>query len=222
MLISNRWQSKTALLMALGMTSTAAVPLVISVPAVADSPPYPYVVGQFSQSSRVLLPAGSRIPVRYDEAERIIVTPRETASVTLTVADNIRYRGTTVIPAGSRIEGELRPASGGTQFFAKELIYRNGRRLPINARSQVITDTETITKGSDRNILRGAAIGAAAAAVLSEIFGNINLGTVLTGAGVGVLGELLLNRGRREVEVVVVDADTDLNLTLQKDLIRPR
>lgn len=160
MLISNRWQSKAALLMALGMTSTAAVPLLISAPAVADSP---HVVGQlFSQSSRVLLPAGSRIPVRYDEAERIIVTPRETASVTLTVADNIRYRGTTVIPAGSRIEGELRPASGGTQFFAKELIYRNGRRLPINARSQVITDTETITKGSDRNILRGAAIGAAA------------------------------------------------------------
>jgi len=220
MLISNSWQSKAALLMALGMTSTAAVPLLISAPAVADSPPY--VVGQFSQSSRVLLPAGSRIPVRYDEAERIIVTPRETASVTLTVAENIRYRGTTVIPAGSRIEGELRPASGGTQFFAKELIYRNGRRLPINARSQVITDTERITKGSDRNILRGAAIGAAAAAVLSEIFGSINLGTVLTGAGVGVLGELLLNRGRREVEVVVVDADTDLNLTLQKDLVRSR
>jgi hypothetical protein len=221
MLISNRWQSKAALVMALGMTSTAAVPLLISAPAVADSPPY--IVGQlFSQSSRVLLPAGSRIPVRYDEAERIIVTPRETASVTLTVAENIRYRGTTVIPAGSRIEGELRPASGGTQFFAKELIYRNGRRLPINARSQVITDTETITKGSNPNILRGAAIGAAAAAVLSEIFGSINLGTVLTGAGVGVLGELLLNRGRREVEVVVVDADTDLNLTLQKDLIRPR
>jgi len=220
MLISNSWQSKAALLMALGMTSTAAVPLLISAPAVADSPPY--VVGQFSQSSRVLLPAGSRIPVRYDEAERIIVTPRETASVTLTVAENIRYRGTTVIPAGSRIEGELRPASGGTQFFAKELIYRNGRRLPINARSQVITDTERITKGSDRNILRGAAIGAAAAAVLSEIFGSINLGTVLTGAGVGVLGELLLNRGRREVEVVVVDADTDLNLTLQKDLVWSR
>jgi len=221
MLIYNRWQSKTALLMALGMTSTAVVPLVISAPAVADSPPY-HVVGQFSQSSRVILPAGSRIPVRYDEAERIIVTPRETASVTLTVAENIRYRGTTVIPAGSRIEGELRPASGGTQFFAKELIYRNGRRLPINARSQVITDTETIAKGSNPNILRGAAIGAAAAAVLSEIFGSINLGTVLTGAGVGALGELLLNRGRREVEVVVVDADTDLNLTLQKDLVRSR
>jgi len=70
--------------MALGMTSTAAVPILISSPATAGK--QPYIVGQlFSQSSRVIVTAGTTIPVRYDAAERIIITPKETAPVTLTI-----------------------------------------------------------------------------------------------------------------------------------------
>ncbi len=62
MLISKRWQSKTALLIALGMTSTAAVPILFSSPAMAGK--QPYIVGQlFSQSSRVIVAAGTTIPV---------------------------------------------------------------------------------------------------------------------------------------------------------------
>ncbi len=63
----------------------------------------------------------------------------------------------------------------------------------------------------------GAAIGAAAAAVVADIFGGIDLGEVLGGAGIGAIAGLLL-RGRNEVEVVVVNPDTDLDLTLQSDL----
>lgn len=81
MLLSTRWQSRTALLMALGMTSVAVVPILISAPAMAGKEPY--VVGQrFAQSSQVIIPAGTTIPVRYDKAKRIIVTPDETTPVT--------------------------------------------------------------------------------------------------------------------------------------------
>ena len=218
MFFSNRWQSRTALLMALGMTSAASVPILISAPAMAVSEPY--VVGQlFSQYSQVTIPAGNTSPVRYDKAKKIIVTPDETASVTLTVAADIRSRqGRILIPAGSQVEGELRPVEGGTQFFAQELILRNrDQRLQIDATSPVITKTETINEKSDPNILRGAVIGAAAGAVIGEIFGGIDLGEVLAGAGVGTVAELLL-RGRKEVEVVVVNPNTDLDLTLQDGL----
>ena len=218
MFFSNRWQSRTALLMALGMTSAASVPILSSAPAMAVSEPY--VVGQlFSQYSQVTIPSGNTIPVRYDKAKKIIVTPDETASVTLTVAADIRSRqGRILIPAGSQVEGELRPVEGGTQFFAQELILRNrDQRLQIDATSPVITKTETINEKSDPNILRGAVIGAAAGAVIGEIFGGIDLGEVLAGAGVGTVAELLL-RGRKEVEVVVVNPNTDLDLTLQDGL----
>jgi hypothetical protein len=219
MLISHRWSSKIALFMALGITSTAAFPILVTAPATASFKPY--VTAQiFSQSERVAIPAGTVIPVEYDEAEKIIVTPDETAPVTLTVAADIRSSsGTILIPRGSKIEGELQPAGGGTQFVAQELMIKNSnRRLSIDATSEVITETETLKQGTDTSgILKGAAIGAAAAAVISEIFGDIDLGEVLAGGGLGALAGLLLGN-RNQTEVVVVYPEADLDLTLQSGL----
>ena len=213
------WQSKTALLIALGMTSTAAFPLLIATPATASSEPY--VVGQlFSQSEQVAIPAGTVIPVRLEKAERIVVTPEETAPVTLIVATDIRSSaGTLLISEGSTIEGNLRPSGAGTQFVARAITLRNtGRRLPIRATSKVITERETLKRGSNvGQILKGAAIGAAASAVISEIFGGIDVEEVLAGGGLGALAGLLLG-GRKEVQVIVVDPEEDLRLTLQSDL----
>jgi hypothetical protein len=221
MLFYNRWQSTTALLMLLGMTSVAAVPIIVSAPAMAGEEPY--VVGQRSRSSRVILPAGTIIPVRYDKAEKIIVAPKETVPVTLTVAEDIRSSSERiVIPAGSQIKGKLQPAEGGTQFVAQELILSRRQRLPIEATSEVITTTETINKRTGPDILRGAVIGAVAGAVISEILGDVDLGEVLAGAGIGVGAEVLRGRKEKEVEVVVVDPDTDLDLTLEEDLVRSR
>lgn len=226
MLIFNHWQSRIAILTALGMTSTAVVPIMLSAPAIAGS--QPAVVGQLAQSRRrssaLVVPAGTTIPVRYQKAEKIVVTPDETTSVTLIVASNIRSeRGNVVIPAGSQIKGELRPASEGTRFVAEEVIFANSKQsLPIEATSSVVTRTETVTKGSNPDFLRGAAIGAGASAVLSDIFGDIDLGEVLVGAGIGAAAEALLNRGRRDVEVVVVYPERDLDLRLQEDFVRSR
>jgi hypothetical protein len=220
MLTLSHWRSKTAGLMALGISSAALLPLLTATPTFAQSESY-RTSQLFPQQSSVRVPAGTVIPVRYDEAEKIVVTPDETAPITLTVAEDVRSsRGTVLIRAGSQIAGELRPDDGGTRFFAETLTPEDSdRALAIDATSDVITETETITEDSDPDILRGAAIGAAAAAVLAEIFGSIDFLEVLAGAGLGVLAEVLLNNNDKEVEVVVVNSATDLDLTLQSDFL---
>jgi hypothetical protein len=219
MLISRQWYSKAALLMALGITTTAMTPIFTATSATASIEPY--LVGQlFPPSQGVVIPAGEVIPVRLEEAEKIIVTPEETAEVTLTVARDIRSNaGTVLIREGSQIAGELRPTREGTQFVAQELILAGSdRTLPIEATSDPITDTEIIDERTDPDFLRGALIGAAAGVVLSEIFGDVDFIDILAGAGVGTLAELLL-RGSEEVEVVVIEPDTDLDLILESDLV---
>jgi hypothetical protein len=217
MLISMRWKSNIAALTAMGMVSTLVFPMVHSMPAIAITPPL-YNVAQLFRQSRVVVPSDTTIQVRYDEAERIIVMPDETVDITLTVATSVRSAaGTTLIPAGSTIEGQLRPTSEGTQFFSSEIVFPSGQRYQIDAASDPITETETITRRTSPDILRGAAIGAAAAAVLAEIFGSIDLIEVIAGAGLGALGAVLIGGRRESVEVVVVEPETDLDLTLQSN-----
>ncbi|HEY9646356.1 MAG TPA: twin-arginine translocation signal domain-containing protein [Chroococcidiopsis sp.] len=225
MFLSKRWQSRAALLMTAGIASTAGLPLLWAQSAIAQprpvQPVQPVQIAQlFSQPAQVRVAAGTPILVRYQNAEKIVVLPDETSPITLTVAEDVRSpRGTVVIPAGSQIEGELRPSDGGTQFVAETVIFpESDRRLPISATSNVITETETINRRSNPDFLKGAAIGAAAAAVLSEVLGDIDFIEVLAGAGLGALASVFL-RGRREVEVVVVYPDTDLNLTLQDEFV---
>ena len=209
-----RWRARTAGLMALSLAWVGLLPVGV---AVAE----PVQVAQlFQQQSQVGVPVGTVIAVRYSEAERIIVTPEETAPVRLTVAQEVRSaRGTVLITAGSQIEGELRPDGGGTRFFAETITPAGSTRsLPIDATSGLFTETETITRDTNPDILRGAAIGAAAGAVLGEIFGDIDLGKVLLGAGLGALASILLP-SNEEVEVVVINSETDLDLTLRSDFV---
>jgi hypothetical protein len=221
MQLSHHWQSGLAVTLATIAASSVALPLTIAKSQAAS--PDGYLVAQRLPDSwrTPMVAVGTQIPVRYDESEKIVVTPDETVPVTLTVARDVNStRGNVMIPAGSQIKGELRPASGGTQFVAEEItLFEDAEPVPIEAASDVITRTETVTRRTNPNIFRGAAIGAAAGAVLGEIFGRIDLWEVIGGAGVGVLGEVLL-RGRREVEVVVVEPDTDLTLTLQSNFER--
>lgn len=184
-----------------------------------------YVVGQVQPTTpptpqAVTIPSGTTIPVKYDQAERILVTKDETAPLTLTVAQNIVTSGGSIlIPAGSTVVGELRPAEGGSQFYAQELVLSGGRRYDINATSEVITKTERIRKGINvGNVVKNAALGAAAAAAISAVTGDRAIATeeVLGGAGVGSLVGLFL--GRRSVDLVAIDPDTDLRLTLNSNL----
>jgi hypothetical protein len=186
----------------------------------------PYVVGQrppVTTPTQVRIPAGTTLPVKYDQAERILVTPDETAPLTLTVAQNITTsQGTILIPAGSQVVGQLRPAQGGSQFVAQELVLASGQRIQLNASSEVITTTEEIRKGaSTGTILKDTVLGAAAAAAVAAVTGDRAIATeeVLGGAGIGALLGLFLGRDR--VTLVRIDPDQDLNLTLGSDLVLP-
>lgn len=164
-----------------------------------------------------VIPRGVVIPVEYDQ-EKILVTPEETVPVTLLVAADIKDSSRNIlIPYGSEIDGEIQPADDGSRFVATELILPDGSVYGISADSQVVTRTEKVKKGADAgDILEGAAIGAAAAVVLSEIFGDIDFLEVLGGAGAGAVAGLLL--GGNEAELISIDPNNDLDLTLQSDL----
>lgn len=165
------------------------------------------------------IPRGFVIPIEFDE-EKILVTPEETVPVTLYVAADIKDdRRNVLIPYGSEILGEIIPdeRESGSFFSADEIVFPDGTTQSIDAESQVVTRRETIKKGANAgDILQGAAIGGAAAAVLSEIFGDIGALEVLGGAGAGALAGLLL--GGNEAELVSIDPNNDLDLTLLNSL----
>ena len=165
------------------------------------------------------VPRGFIIPVEYEE-EKILVTPEETVPITLLVAANVRdSRRNTLIPYGSEIFGQIEPSEdeNGSLFVAQEIVFPDGTSQSIDAVSEVVTRRETIKKGANTgDILKGAAIGGAAAAVLSEVFGDLGAIEVLGGAGAGALAGLLL--GGNEVELVSIDPNNDLDLILQTNL----
>lgn len=215
MLNLKKLQTSTALALTVGMSSTAVAPIALMGSATAA--PAPMTLAQLFPpspsstppvySGRTTIPAGTTLPMSYDQ-EKILVAPNETLKATLTLPVNVRGNDrdrTILIPSGSKVEGEFRPTGGGTQFFARTLIFPNGTRQEIDAISNVETRRETIRRGvSTDSLLKGAALGSGAAAIISGITGNkrITLGKVLIGTGAGALGGLLLGRNRNEVVVV--------------------
>jgi len=211
------WKSGTSTVLSVVLGMGVTTPLLLSAPASAQ---LLESERQVAQTRRVAIPSGVSLPVRYDEAEKIIVLPDETVPVTLNIAANIKDRqGRILIPYGSELVGEVRPAGNGARFVAQELKIAGSSSQPINASSPVITRRETIDRGaSTGDILEGAAIGAAAASVIAGITGDRAIATeeILGGLGLGALGGLLL--GKDEVEVISIDPDQDLDITLNSRL----
>lgn len=191
----------------------------------------PYVVGQTggSTTTSITIPRGTTLPIRYDGAERILISPEEPdpVPVTLTISQNVTDQdGKLLIPVGSEVEGELRvveeDGEEGVQFYAQRLKVPSTSTNPsytvnLNATSEIVTDTETIRRGANvGNIIRDAALGAAAAAAIAEITGEIELEEVLGGGGIGTLIGIFIDRD--EVELFTVDPERDLNLTLNQPL----
>ncbi len=222
-----QWQTPVALVAIASLTTTAIVPFTWLTPATAAPVAIaPTPIAQLFPSSRpqsVTLPAGTRIPARYEAADRILVAPTETLPLTITIPNNIRTStGTLLIPSGSQVLGTVRPVNGGSQFVAETLVLPNGTRIPLAARSEVIATRQEVQPGVNGDaLIKGSAIGAGAATILSGVLGNrrITLGRVLLGAGAGALGGLLL--GKKKAEVIVIDAKADLSLTLDSRLTLP-
>jgi hypothetical protein len=238
MLNLKKLQTSTALALTLGMGATGIAPLVMAGKAVAT--PAPMTLAQLFPNQRttpntnstynggqnggqIAIPAGRSLPAAYTQAEKIVVAPGERLPITLTINNNIRasnFNRSLLIPAGTKVEGEFQPVDQtGTRFVAKNLVFPNNTRVAFNAESDVITRTEEIRRGvSTDALLKGAAIGSGAAAIISGITGNrrITLGKVLIGTGAGALGGLVF--GRNRAQVLSVDPKTDLSLRLNDSL----
>lgn len=206
--------SGTSVLITLGLTVSVATPVIFS-PSAAVAQRFP------SSLRRDNITAGTIIPIEYEKAEKIVLTPEETVPITLKVSKDVRTTyGQVWLPQGSEINGELRPVSGGSQFIASEVLLTSGQKYRLDANSQVVTRTETIRKGASAgDILKGAAIGAAAATAIAGVVGDKAIATeeVLGGAGLGAIAGVFL--GREKVEVVVIRPEEDLDLRLQSDLV---
>ncbi|WP_016948878.1 S-layer homology domain-containing protein [Anabaena sp. PCC 7108] len=181
----------------------------------------PYIVSISTPVTSVTIPQGTTIPVKYEQAEKILVTKDETAPLTLTTSQNvITQDGTVVIPAGSQVIGKLKPATGGSQFVAEKLILTTGKEYNISASSDVITKTETVKKGSSlSSILKNTVLGAAAAAGVSAVTGDRAIATeeVLGGAGIGALIGLFF--GKSSIDLIAIEPNTDLDMRVDQSLV---
>ncbi|MBE9210400.1 S-layer homology domain-containing protein [Nostoc sp. LEGE 06077] len=184
----------------------------------------PYIVATQNTTPTpvaITIPQGTVIPVKYDQAKKILVTKDETAPLTLTVEQNVVTQdGTVVIPAGSQVVGQLKPAKGGSQFVAQKLVLTTGQEYQIAATSDVITKTETVNKGtSTRAIITNTVLGAGAAAAVSAVTGDRAIATeeVLGGAAIGGLIGLFF--GRNSVDLIAINPDTDLQMTVNQNLL---
>ncbi|MEL7245265.1 MAG: S-layer homology domain-containing protein [Cyanobacteria bacterium J06573_2] len=186
--------------------------------ATAISSPYIVAVNNTSPIANITIPEGTVLPVKYDKAEKIMVTKDETAPLTLTISQNvITDNGDLVIPAGSRVVGKLQPANGGSQFIAQKLITTSGKEYNISASSGVITKTETVKKGtSTKGIIKNTALGAGAAAAVAAVTGDRAVATeeVLGGAAIGAITGIFFNK--KSVDLIVIDPDTDLEMTIAR------
>ncbi|AFZ25825.1 hypothetical protein Cylst_3701 [Cylindrospermum stagnale PCC 7417] len=224
-----RWKTGTLALMAMTITTSAITPFVILAPANAQY--------NINQPRSITIPANVTLPVTY-EKEKVIVSPGETATLTLKIPNDIIDRNRTVlIPGGTEVVGRLEPVnlnSGyssnandpknkGVRFVAQELVYASGRRQAINATSQTITRTEKITKGANTGtILTDAVIGASTASVIALLTGNKKIEILETvGGGVaGAVTSVLLRK--KEVDVFVLRPERDLKITLNSSLVVSR
>ena len=167
------------------------------------------------------LSAGTIIPATYPSAKKILVTKDETMPVTLEVTSDVRDRfGEIVIPRGSQVIGEIRPGSGGSRFVGDTLVLNNGDQFYLTANSQVVSRTEVINDGRNTDaIWQGALAGAGAATLIAGVTGDKAIATeeVLGGAGFGALAGFLFG-GNHKAEVISIDTQKDLNLTLTSDL----
>ncbi|PZV13598.1 MAG: S-layer protein [Leptolyngbya sp.] len=182
----------------------------------------PFIVGG-DVSAGIKIPAGTSIPVRFEGADKVLLAKNEPPTpFRMKIAQNVvTSQGQVLIPAGSDVVGQLITTPNGAQFTAGEIVLPDGKRLPINAASNLITKTETITKSpSTGKIVAGTVVGAGAAAGIAAVTGdrNIKFYEVLPGAFVGA-GLSFLFRDR--VDLFAINPNTDLLLTLNSDLVIP-
>ncbi|MEA5512350.1 hypothetical protein VB715_21485 [Crocosphaera sp. UHCC 0190] len=206
----------------LGLTATPLLP-VVSVLAQPYPTPNQNTVENYNT---VIIPSGTLIPVSYEGESPIRVNQGEYIPLELQVAANLSDRnGNLLIPAGTIIRGQLEPADPGAQYVAREMIINGNQWIPLNATSHIVARVETVNDGATiANILSGTFAGAGTATIIAgttgdrrieplEVLGGAALGTFL---GWGLPEGQIIGGGTHQV--VVINPDRDLTLTLNSDV----
>jgi hypothetical protein len=185
----------------------AMAPRVVPAVAVASA-----AVPQFNAEATTLQ-AGTPVIAGY-EGEKVYIAPNERRDFDFKLRQAVKNsQGKTLLPYGSVISGRFEPAPGGTRFLAKSIAI-NGRSYPLSAQSKVINDVKDPRETGTGAIAGDAAIGALGGVILGGLTGDRVIATeeVLAGAAAGAaVGNVTAP------QVVVLDANTDLQLTLDRD-----
>ncbi len=165
---------------------------------------------QRSLSERGIL-KGTRIPIHYQEFQRIILTERENLPLTVTISANLyNRRGKVIIPYGSEIFGQLQPIQKGIQFVAYQ-VHLPRTVYPIKAVSQVVNRRQIIESEVEAvNLTQGTLFGLEAAKAITPLISQDTSHVGLRELSGWLLGHLAVN-------VFVIYPNQDLTLTLQSD-----
>jgi hypothetical protein len=235
---------KTISFIALSIVTTTVAPIISLNPANAG--PLFRSQGASTSYDQSILPAGTQIPVEFEKEKILVTKEETVPVTLKVAANLKTSGGAILVPYGTQIVGKIQPAGGGggnisqssssqtvngssqtttttsssgggSQFVAEKLVFPDGRQLPFNASSNPVSKTEVVKKGANSgDILEGAAIGGAASAVLSGIFGKIDVEEVLGGAALGAVGGWLL--GGKEAELISINPKNDLTVIVDSDL----
>jgi hypothetical protein len=227
-MLKQRWHSSLAVLTALSLGAGSIAPLfAFERPAnagiFAQQDNGGLLHNRIAQNNSGRVRAGTTVEVEQPDGKRIVLTPDETVAVTLVTRDPVRSQsGTILIPRGTKIEGEFRPAQDGTEFVARRIIFRDGTERNINARTNIVNYRKKIQRGTNTDpIWQGALVGGGASVLISSIVTRPGIFKTLAGAGAGALAGYLIG-GRKRTEVIVVDPDQPLSLTFDSDLVVSR
>ncbi len=185
----------------------------------------PSLAQEFIRAAQSLnLPAGTQIPVKYDQGEKILLAKEDSLALTLKVAGNItNAKGIIIIPSGSEIVGEIKPTGRGAQFFSQRILLKLDNQPPLekslDAISQIIARIETLVKGVNvEQIIQGATLGEMANNILSgfrEKTGKNDSTSILNARELEALAGWLL--GSETIDLISINPNKDLNLTLKSD-----
>ncbi len=210
------WKASLAIMMTLGLGTVPAIPFFATQSATAQV---------FSTNRTFRIVRGTIIPAAYDDGEttKIVVTPDETLELTLTTTLPVRStRGTEIIPAGSRVIGQIEPYEDGVRFVGNRLELEDGTSEDVNVASEVISERQRVERrGNDDSIWQGALVGGAAATIISAVVTDVGIFKTLAGAGAGALTGWLISRDRKK-EVIVIDPQQDLNLAVNDEFLLSR
>lgn len=192
-------------ILAAALVGLTGIPLLAPMPTEAQQL---FELGAYRLQQGTVIPVGSLNSEAPEYFYPDTVYPLELA-VTQSIYD---AQGRLVIPAGSRIYGQMEPAPGGSRFVGTSIVI-GGRTYSLRATSNIIHDEKDPRQYSGDAIVGDAAIGAAAGAVLGALTGGVSVGNVLGGAAAGVvIGNVTAP------QVVVLRPGQSLNLTLEAPL----